>query len=118
MNEGVEKRMMHVVIRTGGKQYRLAEGDQLRVEKLAGEIGQEVVLSDVLMAETDGQILLDPAALAQFQVRAKIVRHGRGRKVRFIKFRRRKGYQRKGGHRQDFTEIRVGSISRPPGDGQ
>ena len=102
--------MSYVVIRTGGKQYKVSEGENLQVERLEGEIGQEIELGDVLMLEHKGQVVLDRQTLERVKVRAKIVRHGRGRKVHTIKYRRRKGFQKKMGHRQDFTEIRIQSI--------
>ncbi len=102
--------MSYAVVRTGGKQYRVAEGQNLRVEKIEAEIGQEVELADVVMLEHKGQVVLDKPTLGRVKVKAKVVRHGRGAKVITYKYRRRKGYHLRKGHRQDFTEIRIQSI--------
>ncbi len=102
--------MAYVVIRAGGKQYRVAEGDKLRVETLPGDVGQDVEFKDIVMAERDGKVIVEPKALAQMKVTAKIVRHGRGAKVMTLKFARRKGYQLRKGHRQNFTEVKIASI--------
>lgn len=103
--------MKYAVIRTGGKQYRVEEGQLLRVEKLEGEAGDEVSFKEVLMARDGEKILVEPAGAAAVAVSAKIVRHGRGTKIHILKFRRRKGFQRRQGHRQDFTEVRIQSIA-------
>lgn len=103
--------MSYAVIRTGGKQYRVREGDRLRVEKLEGDQGQELELDDVLMLNRDGEIVLDRDTLQDVKVKAHITRHGRGRKIRIYKFKRRKGYSRRMGHRQAFTEIHIDSIT-------
>lgn len=101
---------MYAVIRTGGKQYRVAEGDTLRVEKLAGEPGSEVVFDDVLMVGGEtvqvGRPTVDGA-----QVKAQVVAQRLDKKVIVFKMRRRKGYRRKRGHRQAYTELRVTSVS-------
>lgn len=102
--------MMYAVIRTGGKQYRVAEGDVLRVEKLTGEAGSAITFSEVLMvggndAPKVGQPVLDGA-----KVEAKVLRQDRHRKV--LHFRKEKeGWTRRRGHRQPFTEVQVTSIS-------
>ncbi|HLT29214.1 MAG TPA: 50S ribosomal protein L21 [Myxococcaceae bacterium] len=101
---------MYAVIRTGGKQYRVAEGDVLRVEKLAGAPGSDITFSEVLMvggtdAPKVGQPVLDGA-----KVQAKVLRQDRHRKV--LHFRKEKeGWTRRRGHRQPFTEVQVTSIS-------
>lgn len=102
--------MPYAVIRTGGKQYRVKEGDTVRVEKLEGEVGQEIELGDVLMVARDEKPVLEPGDLAGLKVKAKIVRHGRGKKIHILKFKRRKGFQHQQGHRQDFTEIKISSL--------
>lgn len=102
--------MSYAVIRTGGKQYRVSEGSCLRVEKLLAEVGSEVELGDVLLTSVDGKIVTDASALASAIVKAKVVRHGRGRKILVFKKKRRKGYERRQGHRQAFTEIRISAL--------
>lgn len=103
--------MSYAVIRTGGKQYRVSEGQVLQVEKLEGEAGEEVVFGDVLLAKQDDETILTKNKLAPITVKAQIVRQGRGRKLHILKFKRRQGYQRRMGHRQSFTEVRIESIS-------
>jgi large subunit ribosomal protein L21 len=102
--------MAYAVIRTGGKQYRVAKGDRLRVEKIAGEPGAEFVFEDVLMVAGDGAPVLEGSKLAGAKVGAKVVRQGRGPKLRVLKFKRRKGFQKVIGHRQDFTEVEITSV--------
>jgi large subunit ribosomal protein L21 len=102
--------MSFAVIRTGGKQYRVKEGDSLRVEKLEAEVGQEVELGDVLMVAREGAPILEAKQLAGKAVKATVVRHGRGPKIRIFKFKRRKGFEKRQGHRQDFTEIKISSL--------
>lgn len=103
--------MEYAVIRTGGKQYRVTEGQTLRVEALDGDPGSDVEFGEVLLARNGDSVVLDPEALAKIKVSARIVRHGRGKKIHILKFKRRKGFQRRQGHRQDFTEVRIASIA-------
>ncbi|MBV8728228.1 MAG: 50S ribosomal protein L21 [Acidobacteriia bacterium] len=95
---------MHAIIETGGKQYRVAPGDVIRVEKLAGDVNSEVELA-AKAAFNEGGELVNGAT-----VKATIVGNGRGDKVVVFKFKRKKQYKRTIGHRQDFTELRVGEI--------
>jgi large subunit ribosomal protein L21 len=101
---------MYAVIKTGGKQYRVIEGQKLRVEKLPGAAGDKVTFSDVLLLGGDspkiGQPFVGGAAVA-----AEITGHGKGPKLVVFKFRRRKNYRRKTGHRQPFTELRITGIT-------
>lgn len=106
---------MYAIIKTGGKQYLVAEGDTLRVEKLMAEPGAEVVLDQVLAIVT-GQgagngLRVGAPLLAGAAVKATIVEHGLGDKVRIFKLRRRKHYKKTQGHRQPYTEIRIIGIS-------
>jgi large subunit ribosomal protein L21 len=104
---------MYAIIKTGGKQYRVQEGDELQIELLAGhkeaDSGSEVVFDQVLMIGGDeikvGQPLVEGA-----QVKAKLIRNGRGRKILIFKSRRRKGYRKKQGHRQSFSHVRITNI--------
>ena len=102
--------MPYAIIRTGGKQYRVSAGDRLRVERLAAEIGQEVVLGDVLALGEGADLQFGAGTLAGQAVTAKVLRHGRGHKIRIWKFTRRKGFDRRMGHRQDFTEVQIVSL--------
>ncbi len=106
---------MYAIVRTGGKQYRVAEGDQLRVEKLGAEPGAEVVLDQVLAVGqgdgTEGGLKVGAPLLAGAAVKATVLEHGLGDKVRIFKLRRRKHYKKTQGHRQPYTEIRITGIS-------
>ena len=101
---------MYAVIATGGKQYRVTEGETLKVEKLAGEEGSEIELDQVLMVADGDNVQVGTPVLENGSVTAKIKSHGRGKKVEIIKFRRRKHHRKQMGHRQDFTEIEVTKI--------
>ncbi len=102
---------MYAVIKTGGKQYRVASGAKLRVEPLAGEVGSEIVLAEVLMVADGENVSLGTPLLGGASVTAKIVAHGRGDKVRIFKMRRRKHYRKSQGHRQNYTEIEILGIA-------
>ncbi len=101
---------MYAVIRSGGKQYRVSQGGSLRVEKLPGEVGSSITLDDVLMIGGDGDVKIGTPTVDGAQVTGTIVAQGRGAKIRVFKMKRRKGYRRSQGHRQDYTEIRVDEI--------
>ena len=101
---------MHAIIETGGKQYRVAPGDVVRVETLAGEVGSEVELPLRAVFKDEGQ-LVSGADLGHATVKATIVANGRGKKVLVFKFKRKKQYKRTIGHRQNLTEVKVGEIS-------
>lgn len=102
---------MLAVIRTGGKQYRVAGGDVLTVEKLAGNVGDTVPLGEVLALIDGADIELDAVKLAGATVGGEILRQGRGEKVIVFKKNRRQNYRRKNGHRQSLTTVRVGDIA-------
>ena len=101
---------MYAVIRTGGKQYRVSEGDRLKVESLAAEPGSDVTLGDVLMVGSGESVTLGAPLVANASVSARVVQHGRGKKLRIVKFKRRKHYRRQMGHRQNFTELEITGI--------
>jgi len=101
---------MYAVIATGGKQYRVSEGAVLRVEKLEVEAGEDVEFDKVLLVGNGQDVTLGTPFVAGGKVRATVQAHGRGDKVRIVKFRRRKHYLRQGTHRQPYTEIKVTSI--------
>lgn len=101
---------MYAVIRTGGKQYRVTEGDRLRVEKLAGEVGSTLVIDDVLMVGGE-TVSIGKPVLAGAKVTATITGQDRAKKVIVFKFRRRKNYRRKNGHRQPYTELKITGVS-------
>ena len=101
---------MHAIIETGGKQYRVAPGEVIRVPKLTGDVGSEIEFSKVLAVFGDGGEVLAGGEAAGHKISGTITANGRGKKVLVFKFKRKKQYKRTIGHRQDFTEVRVGDI--------
>ena len=101
---------MYAVIATGGKQYRVAEGDVLFVEKLAGELDEQVVFSDVLTVVEDGSVKLGTPYLAGAKVTAKVLKQGKDKKILVYKYKSKANYRRRQGHRQPFTRIMIESI--------
>ena len=101
---------MHAVIKTGGKQYRVAPGDTVKVETLAAEVGQQVTLSEVLAVSNGDDVKVGSPFVAGAAVVATVVGHGRHDKVTIFKMKRRKHYQKHQGHRQNYTELRIDSI--------
>lgn len=101
---------MEAVIATGGKQYRVAPGQVISVEKLAGDKGAAVEFRSVLLVTRDGQVIAEPTALRGARVSGEVLRQGRGRKVAIVKFKRRKNYRRHRGHRQTATTVRITKI--------
>ena len=101
---------MYAVVKTGGKQYRVAPGEKLKVETLAADVGAEVVLDKVLMVGDGDNVRLGKPVVSGATVKATVVAHGRHDKVRIFKMRRRKHYQKHQGHRQNYTELRIDSI--------
>ncbi len=101
---------MYAVIRSGGKQARVTPGDTLRLEKLAGEVGDSVELSEVLMVGEEGEPRVGTPLVDGAKVRGTILAQGRGDKIIVFKMKRRKGYRRKQGHRQSYTEVRIDAI--------
>jgi len=103
---------MYAVIKTGGKQYRVMQGETLRVEKLEGDIGAAVTFDQVLLVGEGEGITVGTPLVAGASVAATIKAQGRGDKVRIIKFRRRKHHMKQMGHRQYYTEVEITSISK------
>ena len=101
---------MFAVIKTGGKQYRVAPGDKLRVEALPVEAGQQVTLDQVLAVGGGEGVRIGTPLVAGATVTATVLAHGRHPRVKIFKLRRRKHYQKHAGHRQNFTELRIDSI--------
>lgn len=102
---------MYAVIESGGKQYRVAPGDVIRVEKLDVAAGDSVDLDKVLLVAGDDGARFGNPLLAQTTVTAKVRGHGRGEKIRIFKLRRRKNYRRTAGHRQDYTELEITTVA-------
>lgn len=105
---------MYAVFRTGGKQYRAAKGDRLKIEKLPGADGDAVEFDEVLLVGEGDQIKVGTPLVSGSKVKAKVLTQGRGRKVDVVKFKRRTNYQRLRGHRQHFTEVEITSITGAP----
>lgn len=103
---------MYAVIKTGGKQYRVAAGDKLRVETLDADEGETISLDNVLMVGDGETINIGSPTIAGASVEAKVVEHGRHKKIDIVKFRRRKHYRRQMGHRQNYTQIEITGISQ------
>ena len=102
---------MFAIVKTGGKQYRVGLGDQIVIERIAGEVGSQVALSEVLaIGGEEGSTIGNPI-VANASVSAKIVQQPRGSKIIVFKKKRRKNYRRKNGHRQDLTVLRIEGIS-------
>lgn len=101
---------MYAIIETGGKQYRVAEGQTVKIEKLAAETGHTVDFDRVLMVGEGEQIKVGTPVIAGAKVVAEVLKHGRGDKVQIIKFRRRKHHMKKAGHRQYFTEVKITKV--------
>ena len=99
---------MYAIVKTGGKQYRVEEGQTLLVERLPEEAGATVSLEPILFRSDD--VVFDSDGLAKVKVDAKVVEHVRGQKLRVFKFKPKRGYKRRTGHRQELTRIRVTSI--------
>ena len=106
----IERADMYAVIKTGGKQYKVAAGESIKVEQIAADVGQEVVLDQVLMFGNGETVTIGKPLVSGAQVTATVVSHGRADKVTIFKMRRRKHYQKHQGHRQNFTELQIGEI--------
>ncbi len=102
---------MYAIIATGGKQYKVAAGDVIRVEKLPAEAGEEIQFDKVLMIADGDQVSIGKPYVEGAAVTGEVQAQGRGKKVEIIKFRRRKHYRRQMGHRQPFTEVKITGIS-------
>lgn len=102
---------MFAVFASGGKQHRVSEGEVLRLERLDGEPGDELVFDKVLLVADGDAVQVGKPYLDGGKVTAEVVRHDRGKKIRVLKFKRRKDYMRRQGHRQWFTEVRITGIS-------
>jgi large subunit ribosomal protein L21 len=102
---------MYAVVKTGGKQYKVAAGQKFKVEQIAADVGQEIVLDQILAVGNGADLLIGAPLVPGAAIKATIVAHGRGDKVRIFKMRRRKHYQKRQGHRQNFTELFIAEIA-------
>ena len=101
---------MYAVIKTGGKQYKVAPGEKLSIESLDVEVGSTVSFEEVLMVSNGDKLTVGAPLVAGGAVKAEVLAHGRGDKIRIIKHRRRKHYHKEQGHRQNFTEVKITEI--------
>ena len=101
---------MYAVVKTGGKQYRVVAGDKLKGEQIPADVGAEVILDQVLLVGEGESVRLGQPMLTGATVKATVVSHGRGEKVKIFKMRRRKHYQKHQGHRQGYTELKIDAI--------
>jgi large subunit ribosomal protein L21 len=102
---------MYAVIKTGGKQYLVATGEKIKVEKIVAEVGQEITIDQVLAVGEGAEMRVGSPLVAGVTVTATVTAQGRLAKVRIFKMRRRKHYQKRQGHRQSFTEIEIGAVN-------
>jgi large subunit ribosomal protein L21 len=103
---------MYAVIKSGGKQYRVKEGDVLKLETLPGDVGASIDFSDVLMLADGDKITIGTPLISKAFVKAEVLAHGRHKKVKIIKFRRRKHHMKQMGHRQNYTQVRITAINK------
>ena len=101
---------MYAIIATGGKQYKVAEGDVIRVEKLGAEAGSEVTFDDVILVSTDSDVKCGDE-VANATVTATVIGDGKAKKVIVYKYKRKTGYHKKNGHRQSYTELKIEKIN-------
>jgi large subunit ribosomal protein L21 len=102
---------MYAVIKTGGKQYKVAAGEKIKVEQIAADLGQEITIEQVLAVGDGAELKIGAPWVAGASVKATVVSHGKHDKVRIFKLRRRKHYVKHGGHRQSYTELEIGSVN-------
>ena len=102
---------MYAVIKTGGKQYKVAAGEKIKIEQIAADVGQEITINQVLAIGAGAELTVGTPLVAGASVVATVLAQGRHDKVRIFKMRRRKHYQKRQGHRQNFTEIQISAVN-------
>jgi large subunit ribosomal protein L21 len=102
---------MYAVIKTGGKQYKVAAGEKIKIEQIAADVGQEIVIDQVLAVGNGADLKVGTPLVAGATVVATVISHGRHDKIRIFKMRRRKHYQKRQGHRQNFTELQISTVN-------
>ena len=106
---------MYAVIKTGGKQYKVAAGEKIKVEQIAADVGQEIVIDQVLAVGDGENLTIGTPLVSGASITTTVLAQGKHDKVRILKMRRRKHYQKHGGHRQTYTELLIGAIAAMPG---
>lgn len=101
---------MYAIIATGGKQYKVAEGDIIKVEKLGAEAGESVTFDQVLVVN-NGEVVVGSPTVANASVTGTVVREGKGKKIIVYRYKRKSGYHKKNGHRQPFTQVKIEKIN-------
>ncbi|MBA2709505.1 MAG: 50S ribosomal protein L21 [Tatlockia sp.] len=101
---------MYAVIRSGGKQYRVKEGDIIKLELLSEEVGKEISFAEVIMLSDGDKVTLGTPLIEKAAVKAEVLEHGRHKKIKIIKFRRRKHHMKQMGHRQYYTQVKITAI--------
>lgn len=104
---------MYAIIESCGKQYKVAEGDVVFFEKLDTEVGKKVTFSNVVLVSNEGKIEIGNPYVKGFKVEGKVVAHGKGKKIIVFKYKPKKNYRRKQGHRQPYTKVEITSIKKP-----
>ena len=102
---------MYAVIKTGGKQYKVSAGEKLKIESILADVGSEIVLDQVLLVADGDNVTAGTPLVAGATVKATVVAHGRGEKIKVFKLRRRKHFRKTLGHRQNYTEIQISGIT-------
>ena len=102
---------MYAVIKTGGKQYRVVAGEKIKVEQIPADVGAEITLDQILMIGEGESVKVGTPTVAGAKITGRVIAHGRHPKLKIYKMRRRKHYQKHQGHRQNYTELEIGSIS-------
>lgn len=103
---------MYAIIKAGGKQYRVKEGDVIKLELLPEEVGSELSFTEVLMLADGDKVTLGTPLVAEAAVKAEVLEHGRHKKIKIIKFRRRKHHMKQMGHRQHYTQVKITAIGK------
>src|SRR6516225_9710645 len=109
--KSTERSYMYAVVKTGGKQYKVAAGEKIKVEQIAADVGQEIVIDQVLAVGNGGDLKIGAPLVAGASVKATVVAHGKHDKVRIFKLRRRKHYKKSQGHRQAYTELQISAVN-------